>query len=89
MRVCHLLGLETDRKSSGRSGGLVFLDSALLGLLAVGLVLGVFQFFYIWLTWRSERAARAKTLLDAQALYRRAIQRPLILVRKLRVKPRV
>ena len=60
----------------------------LFTLIAVGAALGLFQFFHMWLTRRSDEAERAKATLAVQALYKRAIERPLQLIRQVRAKPR-
>jgi hypothetical protein len=63
-------------------------DNLLFGLIAAGMALGLFDFLSLWLTWRSDQASQAKALLRFQALYKRSIQRPLQLVRRVRVKSR-
>lgn len=64
------------------------IDDLLFGLIAVGACVGVLQFFYVWLTWRSDEADRAESLLAVQALYKLTVERPLQLIRQVRAKPR-
>jgi hypothetical protein len=50
----------------------VITGDILLALISCGIVLGVFQFVYLCVTYRAGERAAAENLVNLKALYRRA-----------------